>query len=83
MSHSKLTKRGYSLYIERWNPAAKKYVNICAICGKKGYSPAIEQEDFCTNLEKKAIYRELLMILSKMELDESGRCESCARVMDK
>lgn len=47
MSHSKVTKRGYSLYIEKWNPSAKKYINICAVCGHKGYSPVIERDDFC------------------------------------
>ena len=82
MSHSKHTKWGNSLYIENWNPAAKKYINTCAICGGKGYSPAIEQEDFCNNLENNAIYKELVKILSKMELDEFGRCEVCAKVMD-
>ena len=53
MSHSKHTKRGYSLYIENWNRSAKKYINTCCICGHKGYSPVIEQDDFCTTYEKK------------------------------
>lgn len=82
MSHSKHTKRGYSLYIENWNPAAKKYINTCAVCGKKGYSPAIEQKDFCNNLENNAIYKELVKIFGKMELDKFGRCEVCAKAMD-
>lgn len=59
MSHSKYTKRGRSLYIENWNPSAKKYINTCTVCGYKGYSPAIEQNDFCTTAENKAIYEEL------------------------
>ena len=46
MSHSKVTKRGYSLYVEKWNPSAKKYINICAVCGHKGYSPVIERDEF-------------------------------------
>lgn len=41
MSHSKRTKRGYSLYIGSWNGSAKKYINICMLCGRRGYSPAI------------------------------------------
>ena len=83
MSHSKHTKRGYSLYIENWNRSAKKYINICYICGRKGYSPVIEQDDFCSTLENKAIYKELSKILGKLELDELGRCKECARVQDK
>lgn len=46
MSHSKHNKRGHSLYLDSWNPNAKKYINECKICGYKGYSPAIEQPDF-------------------------------------
>ena len=56
MSHSKMTKRGRSLYVEKWNPSAKKYINTCVLCGHKGYSPVIEQDYFCNTLEKKAIY---------------------------
>lgn len=78
--HSKYNKRGYSLYIEQWNPSAKKYINTCAICGFRGYSPVIEEEDFCNGVEKMAIYKELKKSLSKLELDELGRCKDCARV---
>ena len=77
MSHSKYTKRGYSLYLEKWNSSAKKYINICAICGHKGYSPVIEQEGF-----DKVIYEELSKTLCRMQLDELGRCEDCAKVQD-
>ena len=83
MSHSKHTKRDYSLYIENWNRSAKKYINICFICGHRGYSPVIEQDDFGTTLENKVIYRELSKTLCKLELDELGRCKNCARVQDK
>lgn len=32
MSHSKHTKRGYSLYLEKWDPAAKKYIHhLCPV----------------------------------------------------
>lgn len=82
MSHSKQTKRGYSLYVEKWDSSAKKYINTCAICGHKGYSPVIEQEDFCINSKNNVIYKELSRILCKMQLDELGRCEDCAKVQD-
>ena len=82
MSHSKHTKRGYSLYIENWHRSAKKYINVCCICGYKGCSPAIEQDDFCTTYEKKAICTELPKIFCKLELDEFGRCKDCARIQD-
>ena len=82
MSHSKNTKRGYSLYIEKWNPSAKKYINTCAICGHKGYSPVIKQDSFCNCLRNKAVYEELTKTLRELELDEWGRCVSCAQVQD-
>lgn len=82
MSHSKHTKRDYSLYIEKWNCSAKKYINICAICGYKGYNPVIEQKNFCNTLENKAIYKELSKTLCKLELDEFGRCKYCAEIYD-
>lgn len=79
MSHSKHIKRGFSLYIEKWNASGKKYINTCAICGKSGYSPYIELPDF-----KDAVSaRELMRTLPKMELDRLGRCTECARVHDK
>lgn len=82
MSHSKLTKRGYSLYIEKWNTSAKKYINTCAICGQKGYSPVIEQAEFQESLNTWVIYKELTRTLRRMKLDKLGRCEDCARVQD-
>ena len=83
MSHSKHTKRGYSIYIEKWNKSAKKYINTCVICGYKGYSPVIENENFCSTLEKQAIFKELSKTLHRLELDEYGRCNDCASVQDK
>lgn len=82
MSHSKHTKRSYSLYIEKWNKSAKKYINTCVICGYRGYSPVIEYENFCTTLENKVIFKELSKILNKLELDEFGRCIDCARIQN-
>ena len=91
MSHSKYNKRGNSLYLNNWNPNAKKYINECKICGYKGYSPAIEQPDFLSEKDKdpfvfsvnKAIYEELTKTFSVLELDEFGRCETCAKIQDK
>lgn len=83
MSHSKHTKRGYSIYIENWNKSAKKYINSCILCGCKGYSPVIEYEDFGATLENKAIFKELTKTLHRLEIDEFGRCIDCARVQDK
>jgi hypothetical protein len=80
MSHSKFRKKGQSLYIDNWNPSAQKYVHVCYLCGRKGYSPAIEEDDFPTTLERKAIYKELTRILdSALELDSFGRCAECAK----
>ena len=72
MSHSKYNKRGHSLYLDNWNPNAKKYINECSVCGHKGYSPAIEQPDFLSDTDKdpftfsvnKAIYEELTKTFS-------------------
>ena len=91
MSHSKYNKRGKSLYLDNWNPNAKKYINECSVFGHKGYSPAIEQPDFLSDTDKdpftfsvnKAIYEELTKTFSVLELDEFGRCETCARIQDK
>ena len=83
MSHSKINKNGYSLYIEKWNPKAKKYINTCALCGSRGYSPSIEQEGFVDDAERRAIYSELKKTLSALSLDDYGRCADCAKRMNK
>ena len=82
MSHSKMTKRGYSLYVERWNPDAKRFINICKLCGYQGYSPSIEEDGFCDDSTRRAIYAELKKTLQPLPLDKLGRCENCARVHD-
>lgn len=80
MSHSKFRKKGHSLYIENWNPSAKKYINTCAMCGRRGYSPAIEEKDFLISPERKAIYNELTkMFESSLTVDTFGRCSDCAK----
>ena len=82
MSHSKINKKGYSLYIKKWNPKAKKYINTCALCGSQGYSPSIEQEGFIDDTERLTIYREFKKTLSVLSLDDYGRCADCAKRMN-
>lgn len=87
MSHSKLKKRGYSLYLDRWNRSAKKYVNVCNICGSQGYSPVILEADFYDKRpnvysEKRAIYEELTRTLKLLLLDVWGRCEICSKIQE-
>ena len=82
MSHSKFTKRGRSLYIEKWNPYAKKFINTCKLCGRRGYSPGIEDEGFREDAMYRAIHCELVNTLPKLALDGLGRCEMCANAMD-
>lgn len=82
MSHSKMTKRGRSLYLDSWNPSAKKYINECKICGQKGYSPFIDDEDFLRTPKNRAIYSELKQTLKPLPLDGLGRCPHCAKLID-
>ncbi|MBE6633703.1 MAG: hypothetical protein E7620_05090 [Ruminococcaceae bacterium] len=90
MSHSKKIKRGNSLYINNWNSSAKRFINTCAVCGAQGYSPTIDEDGFIydpsmkvINFEHRAIRMELQSVLKPLALDELGRCNTCAKVMDK
>lgn len=90
MSHSKMTKRGRSLYIEKWNSVAKRFINTCSLCGKQGYSPTIDAEGFIfddarkiADLEHRLIRAELAKVFKPLPLDALGRCPDCAAVMDK
>ena len=78
-----MTRRGKSLYIESWNPDAKRFINTCIICGHKGYSPSIEDDGFCDQPFRRAIYDELKKTLKPLPLDSLGRCEQCAAVQDR
>jgi hypothetical protein len=78
MSHSKVTKRGRSHYVEAWNPRAKKFIVTCSLCGRVGYSPTIMDDGFADTLEKKAIRSELTRIHEPLSLDAEGRCEKCS-----
>lgn len=66
-------RTGLFFIYQNWNCSVQKYINICCICGYKGYSAVIKQDVFCTILENKAVYSQLPKILCKLELDESGR----------
>jgi hypothetical protein len=78
MSHSKVTKKGRSQYVERWNPLAKRFVVSCSLCGHTGFSPSILEEGFATTLQKKAIVGQLQKVLNPLHLDELCRCSVCA-----
>ncbi len=80
MSHSKMTKRGKSVYLDLWNPEAKKYILTCKLCRHRGYSPVIEEEAFTQTPPNGVIYYELKKTLPPLSLDEFGRCEQCARL---
>ena len=82
MSHSKTTKKGYSLYIEKWNPKAKKYINTCKVCGAQGYNPSIDSEGFSDDSERRIIRDELKKTLSALPLDDYGICVDCAKRMN-
>ncbi|MBO7293157.1 MAG: hypothetical protein J6V07_04410 [Clostridia bacterium] len=83
MSHSKMTKRGRSQYVESWNPAAKKYIHTCALCGKQGYSPALDEADFEDDSVRRAIRGALSEVYREpLALDEYGRCPDCAGRQD-
>ena len=88
MSHSKYTKRGKSLYIEKWNPSAKRFINTCVICGAQGYNPSINDIGFVydnaqkvSDLEHRAIRAELKSVLKPLSLDSFGRCNDCAKII--
>ncbi len=82
MSHSKHNKQGHSLYLEEWNPAAKRFINTCCLCGHQGYSPAVDEPDFATRVEYgRAIQRELRKTFRPLPLDERGRCAVCAAIL--
>ena len=90
MSHSKMTKRGRSHFVESWNPSAKRFIVTCALCGATGYNPTIDDEGFVyneaksvKNFEHCAIRDELRAIYKPLPLDTLGRCPVCAQAMEK
>ena len=89
MAHSKMTKKGKSYYVDKWNPSAKAFIDTCSLCGAQGYNPSIDEEGFVhpapdkTDFVHRAIRAELTEILSPLPLDRLGRCAQCAKLMDK
>ena len=83
MPNRKFCKRGKSLYLQKWNRNAKKFINTCRICGYRGYSPVIDAAGFCDETRNAVIYRELKRTLPRLDLDELGRCKMCAKAQDE
>jgi len=78
MSHSKMTKKGRSHYLESWNPRAKKFIRACAGCGRRGFDPRVLKEDFPKDAEYSVIRQQLEEVLQPLELDAAGLCVVCA-----
>lgn len=78
MSHSKMTKRGRSQYVDSWNPRAKKFIVGCAACGRTGFQPHILDPEFPQDAEHRFIRESLEKILEPLELDDAGLCAVCA-----
>lgn len=91
MSHSKITKRGRSHYLEAFNPKAKQYIVSCTLCGRQGFKPSVLNDDYVTppvfkenrsrmmnRLERRVIRSELQSVLPPLELDDNGYCSDCA-----
>jgi hypothetical protein len=83
MSHSKFNKKGNSLYIEKFNPKTKKYINTCAICGAQGYNPSIDCDGFTDERIRRVMRDELKKTFQMLALDDYGRCEICAKRMNE
>ena len=82
MSHSKFNKRGNSLYIQKFNPEAKKYINTCTACGIQGYSPSIDCDGFTDAPVRRVMCDELKRMFPLLVLDDYGRCVACAKQMN-
>lgn len=83
MSHSKMTRRGKSHYLNSWNPRAKRFIVSCTLCGHVGFRPEILDPDFASSTERRVIRSELEAVLKPLQLDSVGRCETCASVSGK
>lgn len=79
MSHSKFNKKGFSLYIQKFNPESTKYINTCSICGRKGYNPSIDCDGFDNDSIRRVMRKELKKSFSMLPLDNYGRCADCAK----
>ena len=80
MSHSKHRKKEKSIYLDSWNPGAKKYIVNCVICGTKGYKLSLLEPDFEKTPLGKPIKDEIIKIYNPLDLDENGLCDQCAEI---
>jgi hypothetical protein len=80
VSHSKLTGRGRSLYLEKWNPSAQRFIVTCVHCARTGFRPEILEDDFAFSMERQAVLSELQRVLKPLPLDAVGRCKVCAGI---
>lgn len=86
MSHSKHRQRkyGFSMFINKWHPSSKKYINTCLICGSKGYNPVILERDFGSAGALGRVIRDSLSkTYNPLPLDALGRCGDCAGIQEK
>jgi hypothetical protein len=83
MSHSKMTRRGKSHYLESWNPSAKRFIVSCSLCGHAGFKPEVLEPSFSLTTKGRETRRELEAVLKPLSIDAAGRCETCAHVSAK
>jgi hypothetical protein len=64
------------------NRYAKRFINICVMCGKQGYAPQIDHEGFAGN--ESTVYHQfsrgklknmLRAYFEPLAVDEAGRCQ--------
>lgn len=67
------------------NRYAQRFINTCVMCGKEGYAPQVDDEDFAGN--ESTVYHQfsraklknmLREYFEPLALDEAGRCELCS-----
>ena len=80
MSHSKMTRRGKSHYLESWDPRAKRFIVSCSHCGHLGFRPEVLEPAFVQTAKGRPTKAELEAVLKPLTLDAAGRCEVCANV---
>jgi len=83
MSHSKMTRRGKSHYLESWNPSAKRFIVKCGLCGQVGFKPEVLEPSFSLTEKGRVTRRELEAVLKPLAVNAAGMCESCVSVSTK
>ena len=79
MSHSKYVKRGYSYHFDSYGSEAKRFIVVCAGCGKQGFRPSVLEEGFANTLSRKVIRMNLEEALEPLHLNDARLCAECAR----